>query len=739
MSIVRIPIHGIEETIDRPNIIMITKDIKHYLGMDRDIHTVYDVNDQLDKKLSGGELKHNNTMNQEVIEVEYTEDIIEDHGRYLGYRDPRTFPIYTDKEINSYCKPLNHKRRMSINFKYSSTSKSGVNAVANKLRIRSTSEDFYIKHNLEYSYMVPLQAMELLVNISHLKNGKEFEVAEYINETFDSRVTVAMTYDGDHLKDNIAIREKQVDVLGFIEDDVSSIPKEYNEDDSRWSISFTYVIEYEKPVMLYFSYPLVIHNRLVDKKFREFLSTPNNRVVLNSPETQALYAALENTPNMNKSFNGRLLTYPPGDIVPTIETFGYNLVASILTLVDEQNPKTIFNIDDIPYFTFKPSARNYITTCKKLPDDFSNLFAVILIADGKKDYDNIVNIDSEGNLIASKPLDVRKTYRVFILVLNDMSLMLRNKKPALEKFIKDELADVKMGSVKVREANQAFEEYCYKIYFDKNLPLEDKFKLINDMLYIRNNLLLRNTSTLQNDYKQIMSFIKELDTTAVNINYLRAQVKFIITKVEDINIDSKTMLHELKQLSRLIDDDDNMNILNNLMLNIHISKQASIDAVNLYIKPLTKEFKELLNTSKDLKTYADLEALRIELLTEYNGKDIPHKEVLLTNINQYFYHMELNIIVSLLEDVINDTLKDDKRYSARLLLDGLHKHDLSTSVDDTIQDIYLELFHVHTDIIINTLKNNRDYEMIFKVPMQNNDMYFKSAAVVNLTKLFKDK
>ena len=69
-----------------------------------------------------------------------------------------------------------------INFTYRNKSKSAVMAMANKLKLGSSSDGYYRRHEIEYSYTLPYYVLELISHFNDLRN-KRLEDIPFILET----------------------------------------------------------------------------------------------------------------------------------------------------------------------------------------------------------------------------------------------------------------------------------------------------------------------------------------------------------------------------------------------------------------------------------------------------------------------------------------------------------------------------------------------------------------------------
>lgn len=446
----RVMLHGIEETITRPVLISVTNDIKKMLGIGHDVFTFFDPEEKLKRsKNELGEVIHNNTQYEEYALAEL-EEVSEDNNELdLTVIRPETYPIYEDTEIGAKISTITHRRRFNINFTYRNKSKSAVMAMANKLKLGSSSDGYYRRHEIEYSYTIPYYVLELISHFNDLRNKRledieKLEFEDYITKTFDDRVTVGATHDAQPGKVSIAIREAIVHLEGYITDSVHDLKPEYDEAETNWTLSFGYTITFDKPVALLLDYQLLVWNSLIDARFRTFdkQENPTNRAHYNKSMGSVSMLSVGH-PIFHTRPRKEYFTIPIEDERMNILDVSYlTRMFSVMCVVDPDDPTLLFNIDEIPNYKFKPSILNLLRTSEysHVGVPYGSLIFISLF-DGKNElsFTNRVTMSKDGTLRSTLPLNIKKTYRVMFSVLNDLELLHNDSKKRIEKYIAREL------------------------------------------------------------------------------------------------------------------------------------------------------------------------------------------------------------------------------------------------------------------------------------------------------------
>lgn len=485
MILTRMPLFGIEDTVTRPIVITVTDDIKELIGVSRDVYTTYDIKDTITKEKNKlGNIQTTNTVHDESITAEYFEDSVDGMELSMLPNKPDTYPIYKDEDIGSQFLPVYHNRTMTINFKFSSKSKSKIFSIINRLRLYTSNDGMYKRHELEYHYVLPLHLLKLLAHINSLKNirlpsNKQLDLDKYAESTFDDRADFANTLDGNSGKTDLVIREAQLEVQGYITGSLHNIKPERDDETSTWSVSFEYQFRYEKLVVLFLSYPIVIYNNIIAKEFRTFKKDKMpNRNAIRHKGSKDLHALTDRDSLYAKRSNNEVINIPKEDSFDIKSTPSFiTRIFSILTMVDYGNPTELFNLAQIPKYSFKENIIDFIISEREYINQMHHsIFYFELYRDGKIDSSNKLLIDEEGNLTTEVPMDIMSTYRVVISIINDLSLVRQEHQNRIKLFIKQEVE----ASINAKR-NLAFKDTVHidseEVYQDKETLIDSYFSL----------------------------------------------------------------------------------------------------------------------------------------------------------------------------------------------------------------------------------------------------------------------
>lgn len=446
MIYTRFELQALEETVTRPILIEVGYGIKELLGIDKDTYVKYDIKDNIIiKKNKLGNIRIDNTTKSEMMYVESTESGLDEHELALIPIRPDFRPIYVDKDIRAKFQPIHHPRRITLRVKYLARSKSKMFSVINRLRLYTANDGGYNDLSLSYSYALPNYIGKLLIEINRLKNKRldpALTLEEYINSTFDNRVDIANSIDGDIFKSNLVIRESQSRIEGYITDNLHEITPEYDEEFAEWSLEFEYTFVYEKPISLLLRYPILIYNTMIDKFFRNFIKPKKlSKDAYRSARSSDLYAVTQPDRSFKLRDGNYYLTIPEVDRekLPYPPAF-YARMFSVLVIVDEEDKRTLFNIADMPKVKFRDHVLEFILTSELdyVGEKFQSLFYIELYKDQTKDNNKVI-LYEDGTLRTEYDMELTSTYRVVFNVLTDLNMLKKSAYNRVKEYFKSEV------------------------------------------------------------------------------------------------------------------------------------------------------------------------------------------------------------------------------------------------------------------------------------------------------------
>ncbi len=436
MIIFRLPIRGEYDSITRPVSLGILKDIKDTLYLNPDIRTkLYNQIEDFHTMYQTGPLglTENAPKLEEikfsVTEETNTETLITTSTNYIDYK-----PVLHDTDVNAYIKPIYVESIIKFSIKYKSRSRTNVGNFINMLRLSAAETNFSKFHNIEYTFYLPPEILELFLDISRLKHNvtkDNTNYEDYLIKYSDGRLSIVGGLDGNTNNMNIVVKEKQRDVIGYFESDIIEVKEEYDSNENIWIADFTYTLKYNKPTALVISYPVLIYNQLLPEKYIVMQDNLGDSGKMNYPTTYMgnMFSPFHNTNILNKelnklNFKGKFLNIPNFDnFIPTVTIPYYTAVFSVLVAISEEDRRSLLNLKDLMDYQLNQDIINCLLNgeWKYICQRYKSLFYITLYENDKLMPDGSITIDADLNIVATKDLDLTKTYRVVFYILTDLS------------------------------------------------------------------------------------------------------------------------------------------------------------------------------------------------------------------------------------------------------------------------------------------------------------------------------
>lgn len=379
--------------------------------------------------LKQGEVERPNRLNtDEKLTMEITEEDVGDNITPIRY--PDTTPVFHDPALKITLKPV-----MSL-------AKATVSVVINvPSRVRATNWLYEVKrriyqnqmtnyHTVDYHYPIPKPYTHYLIQMHAMREqveGLNESFGEWMKRCFVNRWTVISNLEG-HEK-LLAIQERQTNIYGWFNFDFEPQKAEKNSDNpSGWEIRFEYTFHYQRPDMMVFAYPLMIHNQLLPIEMID-TSTKDNIDSYNTYQgfTGAAYdvVAKQSNPYAHNEFTG--LKEPVFDdwLIASDPPYYAQLIRALIA-VDPNDKRWAIGFDDLSdNFSFKDYMLRYMAQMgnKMLHLNHSIFFVRLYRWDSMLNYPDI-EIGNDLRLTTTFDMDLKDMWHVVIYVnINPLILL----------------------------------------------------------------------------------------------------------------------------------------------------------------------------------------------------------------------------------------------------------------------------------------------------------------------------
>lgn len=273
MPRITLPLPETYENVTRPVVYEITRQLLKHTGLPIDTPILFpddsETTYQPGSTMTKQGLENNFGANARLF-IEMEEEYDPDRIMSTAVDTPENLWYFWDEKLEIYMKPAYTHQQMTLNFKYRAPDKTAALKWRDDIRARvSRGRDVFL-HTASYSHDIPEEFLHILRYLHELREkqggyGQEYDA--YFQEFVTPRATIKTNLAGKW--QTWTVPETQQRIQGWF--DFEGAPEKGSKEGEleAWTISFTYRFAYEKPFEAVMQYPLMIHNQILNKKYRQ--------------------------------------------------------------------------------------------------------------------------------------------------------------------------------------------------------------------------------------------------------------------------------------------------------------------------------------------------------------------------------------------------------------------------------------------------------------------------------------
>lgn len=363
------------------------------------------------------------------ITEEYNEDALGTTA--VSYQD--TTPIFIDNDIDVKVYPVYVTSDVTLKMTFCTPSKTEANQLRDDLRIKLSQMRNIAHHEIEYDILVPEIVQELIADVHTLKNRLHpSELAEYF-QAYSTKQTHMVTDTVGTANAQVAIRERQVRIVGKFEFTSMPEPVEEDHDSNTYKLTLPYRFTMEVPRGMCMSYPVMVCNKPMPAKYLQWIADGKIKTReeysrnLTYTSSMGALSHFEAHRQLDYRINNKLpLNLPLFDEFPGRSyRLGYMVTTTFLTDVDESDCQTLFNLKDLPDFYMDPQFLTFLQAGERehIVIPYKSCFFFGLHYPGRYFDADVLEITADLTVRSKVPLPLDKPVRVAFSVLGDPSFL----------------------------------------------------------------------------------------------------------------------------------------------------------------------------------------------------------------------------------------------------------------------------------------------------------------------------
>ena len=431
---IQLPIPETTETVMRPVALEVVRQLMQITGLSPKTNIAFfgelEQNKQLNSAIGAegddpNKFAHNDKITLEVSEV-FSPDRVPNEAVF----NPENLLIFNDDALDISMRPVYAWMDASISVKYRASNKNQAIQWRDYMKSKISRNQTLNLHKVSYSFGIREELLYVLKELHRLREnvagyGESFD--EYFKANRAPSMTQLTNQSG--TASLWVVPETQVQVQGYFD---WELPEESVKDGSGEAVttSFTYKFFYARPTEVAMIYPIVVHQQLLDQKFRDVPLEDHNDVRTSKSIIGRVFGAFQSdTPTQEQ-----LLEY--GYSIPTFDEHRPKMIPKTtrrlitgLVTIDDATSHYLLNLGALGERQFTPDVLAYMRA------EYLNLtkpgLCVFNVALYKNEFliafdPPAIIIDADLNVDTVNPPDLRVQYHVRISLLTDLEL-LRNQ------------------------------------------------------------------------------------------------------------------------------------------------------------------------------------------------------------------------------------------------------------------------------------------------------------------------
>ena len=462
MPIDTVSLPDVHETVSRPVIMQVAKQVMELTGLPEDTR-IYFKGKSESIATPGATMdtrkdREARFQSRRQLYVEATETYsLEDISRIRTAKND-SIPVFADTRVGIYVRPVYITSNIELNVRFITHSETDAKRWLSDMMVKADKGRVINIHSVAYDCPLLDPIVELIEEAWKRMDkvasyGESFP--EYFRRCASRRLTLKAKRDGKGA--NLAIRERQGRIqgsYGFV-----GVPGEATKDNGNgtWEVSFSYTFSYQRPEQLQVEFPILVHSQLLPAKF----TGEDDRT--EDPDVKAYYYGndMVRMSQFEATRDEKTRQSRPYPIVPhwdhykpVVFQFGTASLIQILVTPDLDDKVSLMNLQDLGDWAFDPDIWEFMVKSEQpyMTKLYESIFHISLYeGDEVYDVDKVVLSPTMG-LSTSEPLDLRKVYRVSVRIVEKLSLLsqeardrLKNWPGVLEKIL-NAMEEVRRGN-----------------------------------------------------------------------------------------------------------------------------------------------------------------------------------------------------------------------------------------------------------------------------------------------------
>lgn len=450
MPHIKMTLSGVDDTVSRPIIITVIKQLLKVTGLKTNSRLVWprEYGITPNQATAIGDTSKDATFSSETTTyLEIKEIPNQDCMGPGGVQGLDGGLIWKDGKLGVAFSPIYLPMNVEVEFRYETTNRGEARRWYQDMCMRLLDYRDVIPHAVDYSINLPGPIIDLLKEI-HTRREQTAGYGQDLETYVSLHSAPGMTIKSDLVGKNTALTwvDRQERIHGYF--DISVVPDEpeYDRDAGTYKVAFPYKFSYMKPIGIRGRYPISVHNRLLSKEWTSFVNTGFNPSSVPARQMAALRGIQHFETDVRQNHlrsEDYIHRYPSYDDFSHPKRIpGTGIVWSVLASVGDDK-RTLVNLDTLPGYSYRDAVWAFMTQSERvyMTRLYTSVFQVVVYQDQDLMALDNFHINEQFDIVANFDLDPRKVYHVTLCMVTDLN---RLPEEAFERIRKypDALGDI---------------------------------------------------------------------------------------------------------------------------------------------------------------------------------------------------------------------------------------------------------------------------------------------------------
>lgn len=337
---------------------------------------------------------------------------------------------FWDEALRVEAKPVYSKTEYVVEFEFRGADRQAAETWKNSMRARIAMGRAEHTHQADYEYGMPYEYFLILKEIWRLRENQA-GYGQTFKQWFDAclpqhKATILTKADG--TEPYLVFKETQMNFLGAF--DFTGVPQaDRDGEGATWKTTFSYKFHVDKPTNMVLKYPQIIHNQLLDEKWRgNNTDASYARMIADRSHHQRGYDFMRQLNNWYFGrFEGIRIPYFD-DWIPLRTQPDYTQLFQCAVCIDPDQPTQIWNLSQFEDFFAELKLEwtdSFLAFLKlqgmRLFTRTQSIFLVTVTEDQVLLGPGLLQLDNDLNVSTTSPRDLRKTYHLQVYLLHDLT------------------------------------------------------------------------------------------------------------------------------------------------------------------------------------------------------------------------------------------------------------------------------------------------------------------------------